>query len=305
VERGEEEQYDEEECLQPALGLFLNDSHHSNSEVQFQYEFDHYDWRSFDPAQNAILEEAVNNGLPGTRVQIGQHVYEIRFQDGVQRNLQTGTVRRVRWRWLGSSQWLPASEEEENHGQLQCQACTFLNPSDVSACSMCGSVLTDSSHAEQEEEAGMYLTRPSDASFVLGGAALGAAFGGLISYSRRQDITTGLLQGASAGIIGGSLAQAAAMTLTESARHRSYSSSSSSSSRRVDTSAIPTHRLTGDDHVKLGECVICLSNFARGEEIKRLPCLHSFHGSCIDRWLSKGSHACPICKTDISNFSMG
>eukprot|EP00960_Hanusia_phi_P051371 760764-Hanusia_phi.AAC.2 len=114
-------------------------------------------------------------------------------------------------------------------------------------------------HAEQEEEAGMYLTRPSDASFVLGGAALGAAFGGLISYSRRQDITTGechgemlgclrshclrrlvlittagLLQGASAGIIGGSLAQvdgnfsssphpheqAAAMTLTESARHR-------------------------------------------------------------------------------------
>lgn len=54
-----------------------------------------------------------------------------------------------------------------------------------------------------------------------------------------------------------------------------------------------------DDHV----CVICLEHFEEGDRLRVLPCSHSFHVGCIDRWLS-GSHSfdecvtsgCPTCK---------
>jgi hypothetical protein len=50
-------------------------------------------------------------------------------------------------------------------------------------------------------------------------------------------------------------------------------------------------------------CVICLEAFRHGERLRVLPCDHSFHVGCIDRWLS-GSHSynecvttgCPTCK---------
>lgn len=50
-------------------------------------------------------------------------------------------------------------------------------------------------------------------------------------------------------------------------------------------------------------CVICLDRFIPGDRIRVLPCNHSFHVGCIDRWLS-GSHSffdcytagCPTCK---------
>ena len=50
-------------------------------------------------------------------------------------------------------------------------------------------------------------------------------------------------------------------------------------------------------------CVICLEHFCPGDRLRVLPCHHSFHVGCIDRWLS-GSHSfedcytsgCPTCK---------
>ena len=50
-------------------------------------------------------------------------------------------------------------------------------------------------------------------------------------------------------------------------------------------------------------CVICLEHFIDGDRLRVLPCNHSFHVGCIDRWLS-GSHSyeecvtsgCPTCK---------
>lgn len=50
-------------------------------------------------------------------------------------------------------------------------------------------------------------------------------------------------------------------------------------------------------------CVICLEAFLDGDRLRVLPCNHSFHVGCIDRWLS-GSHShhecftsgCPTCK---------
>ena len=44
---------------------------------------------------------------------------------------------------------------------------------------------------------------------------------------------------------------------------------------------------------KENECSICLSQFAVGEELSILPCLHKFHKTCITNWL-KISKKCPI-----------
>jgi hypothetical protein len=58
-----------------------------------------------------------------------------------------------------------------------------------------------------------------------------------------------------------------------------------------------------EDHDDNDVCVICLDAFCEGDRLRVLPCDHSFHVGCIDRWLS-GSHSynecftagCPTCK---------
>ncbi|XP_058731021.1 RING-H2 finger protein ATL78-like [Vicia villosa] len=51
--------------------------------------------------------------------------------------------------------------------------------------------------------------------------------------------------------------------------------------------------------LKLGldtECVICLSEFTKGEKVRILPkCNHGFHVRCIDKWLKEHS-SCPKCR---------
>ena len=46
-------------------------------------------------------------------------------------------------------------------------------------------------------------------------------------------------------------------------------------------------------------CSICLAEFAEGEELRMLCCLHVFHRHCVDRWLAI-SRECPLCKHDLS-----
>lgn len=44
------------------------------------------------------------------------------------------------------------------------------------------------------------------------------------------------------------------------------------------------------------ECVICLSEFIDGEDIRVLgSCKHGFHVNCVERWLSSRS-SCPTCR---------
>ncbi|WCJ38135.1 RING/U-box superfamily protein [Euphorbia peplus] len=49
-------------------------------------------------------------------------------------------------------------------------------------------------------------------------------------------------------------------------------------------------------------CSICLEEFngtwMMEAEVKRMPCLHMFHGNCIDQWLNK-SHYCPLCRFEM------
>jgi len=41
-------------------------------------------------------------------------------------------------------------------------------------------------------------------------------------------------------------------------------------------------------------CMICLDLFEIGQVMKTLPCDHSFHIDCIDKWLSSNSNKCPL-----------
>lgn len=49
---------------------------------------------------------------------------------------------------------------------------------------------------------------------------------------------------------------------------------------------------------EVDKCAICLGEYEDGEEVKRLPCGHLFHGECVDRWL-KVNKVCPVCKQSI------
>mmetsp|Transcript_34702 Transcript_34702/g.51818 ORF Transcript_34702/g.51818 Transcript_34702/m.51818 type:complete len:86 (+) Transcript_34702:3-260(+) len=46
------------------------------------------------------------------------------------------------------------------------------------------------------------------------------------------------------------------------------------------------------------KCMICLGDFAIGDECRRLPCRHVFHTSCVDEWLRRCTD-CPICKDNV------
>ena len=48
-----------------------------------------------------------------------------------------------------------------------------------------------------------------------------------------------------------------------------------------------------DEHGTLG-CSICTDDFAKGQEVRVLPCNHKFHPGCVDPWLLNVSGTCPL-----------
>lgn len=57
---------------------------------------------------------------------------------------------------------------------------------------------------------------------------------------------------------------------------------------------LPTGSYDGTSK-KNRECVICMTEFAIGDTMRFLPCLHVYHTDCIDDWLMRGSFTCPSC----------
>jgi len=53
----------------------------------------------------------------------------------------------------------------------------------------------------------------------------------------------------------------------------------------------PAH--AADEDNSLG-CSICTEDFERGQDVRVLPCSHSFHPACIDPWLLNVSGTCPL-----------
>lgn len=42
-------------------------------------------------------------------------------------------------------------------------------------------------------------------------------------------------------------------------------------------------------------CPVCLEAYVVEDEVRTIPCFHTFHTSCIDHWLSQKA-VCPVCK---------
>ena len=41
-------------------------------------------------------------------------------------------------------------------------------------------------------------------------------------------------------------------------------------------------------------CSVCTDDFAKGQDVRVLPCKHKFHPECIDPWLLNVSGTCPL-----------
>ncbi|ESQ40658.1 hypothetical protein EUTSA_v10015609mg [Eutrema salsugineum] len=46
------------------------------------------------------------------------------------------------------------------------------------------------------------------------------------------------------------------------------------------------------------KCMICLSDYTRGEKLTILPCTHKYHEDCIRPWLKK-SKLCCVCQREV------
>ena len=56
---------------------------------------------------------------------------------------------------------------------------------------------------------------------------------------------------------------------------------------------IPTVKVAEGDVE--GDCAICLEPYAAGDELRKLPCDHTFHKPCLDNWLMING-TCPYCR---------
>ena len=48
-------------------------------------------------------------------------------------------------------------------------------------------------------------------------------------------------------------------------------------------------------------CAVCLEDYQKGDSVRHLPCLHSYHAACIDKWF-EASVECPVCKHDVNKL---
>lgn len=51
-------------------------------------------------------------------------------------------------------------------------------------------------------------------------------------------------------------------------------------------------------------CSICLCEFQVNDRVKRLPCGHLFHKTCLDPWFLDVTSSCPVCKQHITQRGM-
>lgn len=54
--------------------------------------------------------------------------------------------------------------------------------------------------------------------------------------------------------------------------------------------------------VEVEECNICMTDYEEGDSQKILPCFHSYHSRCIDKWIQKNA-TCPICRVEVKIHS--
>ncbi|CAF3372628.1 unnamed protein product [Rotaria sp. Silwood1] len=68
------------------------------------------------------------------------------------------------------------------------------------------------------------------------------------------------------------------------------------SNDQINTLPTEKFRHSANTTAEENQCSICWDNFEPNQTLRRLPCLHRYHQSCIDNWL-KTSSLCPVCRT--------
>jgi len=68
------------------------------------------------------------------------------------------------------------------------------------------------------------------------------------------------------------------------------------SASRSQIRRLPTHKF--QDEERFATCAICQSDYTVGEDVKELPCSHTFHPQCVDSWLAIKAD-CPLCRHQI------
>lgn len=84
--------------------------------------------------------------------------------------------------------------------------------------------------------------------------------------------------------------------------HRPQSSKSRGASNVV-INQLPTYTFSASKRSNdqgNPDCLICRCSFEIGEEIKSLPCFHSYHSDCVDSWLSLNK-VCPVCQFSVDH----
>ena len=56
---------------------------------------------------------------------------------------------------------------------------------------------------------------------------------------------------------------------------------------------------TISDITDIGKCSICMAGFEIGDTVLDIECKHNFHKECLEEYLKKYNHICPICRHDI------
>lgn len=46
-------------------------------------------------------------------------------------------------------------------------------------------------------------------------------------------------------------------------------------------------------------CAICIDLIQDADKIRELHCGHVYHSNCLNLWVERGHHECPLCKYDI------
>ncbi|XP_040275547.1 RING finger protein 44-like [Bufo bufo] len=64
------------------------------------------------------------------------------------------------------------------------------------------------------------------------------------------------------------------------------------SCRTQQIGALPTITIKAEEPQS---CIICLTDFTKGEQVTSLPCGHIYHHACITQWL-QNNRSCPLCR---------
>ncbi|XP_057427927.1 E3 ubiquitin-protein ligase RHA2A-like [Lotus japonicus] len=56
------------------------------------------------------------------------------------------------------------------------------------------------------------------------------------------------------------------------------------------------YNYTDDGAGERHNCVVCQRTFKDGDQVRRLPCRHTFHRRCFEGWLHHYKFNCPLCR---------